>query len=110
LYGIELLVDVDLKGGEICNCGGYSHVPLPSQRSLWEPVSSAEWAARFKASRVTAHSDKALTMLDLRKARRALGVEPGDEGEEGRLVARVSQWCANLDEFGMMIWMAIMMG
>lgn len=106
---MELLVDVDLKGDVACNTGGFNFIPLPSERDLWEPTSSAKWTARYKASEAASRNDKVLTILDLGRARRALGVEPSDESEEGRLVARVSKWCENLDEFGMMVWMAVML-
>lgn len=38
-----------------------------------------------------------------------LGVESTDDGEAGRLVSQVTNWCESLDEFGVLVWMAVTM-
>ncbi|KDN71847.1 hypothetical protein CSUB01_04248 [Colletotrichum sublineola] len=111
IFGIELLLDVDFSvGGN--KCGGYSQVPLPAGRELWETVSNDEWAARYSKLHAQSRNDRVLSIRDLRQARRAIGttgVETADRGEEGRLVAQVAEWCESLDELGMMVWMAVML-
>ncbi|KAG7054715.1 c6 finger domain-containing protein [Colletotrichum scovillei] len=109
LFGIELLVDVDLNAEEPSECGGYSLLPLPSGRDLWETVSCDEWRARYRRLRAESCDEKVLSIQDLRKARRALGADSEDRGQEDQLVAQVAKWCEGLDEFGMMVWMAVML-
>ncbi|KAK1540624.1 hypothetical protein CPAR01_06613 [Colletotrichum paranaense] len=109
LFGIELLMDVDLNAEEPADCGGYSLLPLPSGRDLWEAVSSDEWRARYRRLRAESCDEKVLSIQDLRKARRALGADSEDRSQEDQLVARVAKWCEGIDEFGMMVWMAVML-
>ncbi|KAK7454894.1 hypothetical protein Landi51_03103 [Colletotrichum acutatum] len=109
LFGIELLMDVDLNAEEPADCGGYSLLPLPSGRDLWETVSCDEWRARYRRLRAESCDEKVLSIQDLRKARRALGVDSEDRSQEDQLVARVAKWCEGIDEFGMMVWMAVML-
>ncbi|KAK1491769.1 hypothetical protein CABS01_12093 [Colletotrichum abscissum] len=109
LFGIELLMDVDLNAEEPADCGGYSLLPLPSGRDLWEAVSSDEWRARYRRLRAESCGEKVLSIQDLRKARRALGADSEDRSQEDQLVARVAKWCEGIDEFGMMVWMAVML-
>ncbi|KAK1479856.1 hypothetical protein CCUS01_00410 [Colletotrichum cuscutae] len=109
LFGIELLMDVDLNAEEPADCGGYSLLPLPSGKDLWEAVSSDEWRARYRRLRAESCDEKVLSIQDLRKARRALGADSEDRSQEDQLVARVAKWCEGIDEFGMMVWMAVML-
>lgn len=107
IFGVQLMLDVDFNvaGGE---CGGYSQLPLPSGRELWETVSNDEWAARYRKLHARYRDDNVLNIQDLRRARRALESDITDQSEEGRLVGRVAEWCESLDELGMMVWMAVM--
>ncbi|KXH57373.1 hypothetical protein CSAL01_12047 [Colletotrichum salicis] len=109
LFGIELLMDVNLNAEEPADCGGYSLLPLPSGRDLWEAVSGDEWSARYRRIRDESSDEKVLSIQDLRKATRALGVDSGDRSQEEHSVSRVAKWCEGLDEFGMMVWMAVML-
>ncbi|KAK2045411.1 hypothetical protein LZ31DRAFT_521110 [Colletotrichum somersetense] len=111
IFGIELLLDVDFNFSA-ADCVGYSKLPLPAGRDLWETVSNDEWAARYSKLHAQSRSDRVLSIDDLRQARRAIGVigvETTDMSEEGRLVAQVTKWCESLDELGMMVWMAVML-
>lgn len=108
LYGIQLLLDVELISTRPNRCGGYWGTPLPSERGLWEPVSSAEWAARYKKFQSRNQRDTLLCIGDLGKARGGLGAEPSSDPEDARVFSLVCKWCENLDEFGMVVWMAVM--
>ncbi|OHE97179.1 hypothetical protein CORC01_07433 [Colletotrichum orchidophilum] len=109
LFGIELLMDVDMNAEDPADCGGYRLLPLPSGRDLWETVSSDEWAARFRKLRAESGDEKVLSIQDLRTARRALVGDFSDQSQERQLVSQVAKWCEGLDEFGMMVWMAVML-
>ncbi|KAF3808824.1 hypothetical protein GCG54_00011015 [Colletotrichum gloeosporioides] len=106
-FGFELLVDADFSGGKAATCG-YDKVAVPTGRYLWEPVSNVEWSARYKKMEAEIRK-KPLSIQDLRRVRRATGTGTGTEVEEGEMTSRVSDWCDGLDEFGMLVWMAVMM-
>ncbi|KAF4844105.1 hypothetical protein CGCSCA4_v007683 [Colletotrichum siamense] len=106
-FGFELLVDADFSGGKAATCG-YDKVAVPTGRYLWEPVSNIEWSARYKKMEAEIRK-KPLSIQDLRRVRRATGNGTGTEVEEGEMTSRVSDWCDGLDEFGMLVWMAVMM-
>ena len=93
MFGIELLVDVDLNGSGTY-CGGYNRAPLPSEKGLWEPVNTPEWTERYRLSQTADSSNELLTIMDIRRARRMIGVEPTGEGEvasvRGRLQLNIS--------------------
>jgi hypothetical protein len=108
LYGIQLLIDVELISTKPSPCSGYGHSPLPSERELWEPITSAEWAARYKKFQDRHQRDTLLNIQDLGRARGGLGIGPNAAPEDARIFTLVCEWCENLDEFGMVVWMAVM--
>lgn len=109
LFGIELLVDVNFNAMEMEDRCGYNQLPLPSVRELWENVSSAEWTARYKKLQAGSRHNRVLSIQDLRQTKRPSEVQVNDQSDEGQVLKQVYEWCENLDEFGMMVWMAVML-
>src|SRR4051794_26781307 len=123
LYGIELVFDV-MIGRATSYCGGYTDVPLPSVRSLWEPVieDSISWRARYQqaaslsenittsssGSSTAQHTVVDLTIGDLttlapkQQGMFDIGAEGHDAATSLRLT-KLEKWCDELDDFGMLI-------
>jgi hypothetical protein len=100
LWIIELVLDVIIgppRGLE--RCGGYSTVPLPCDRRLWEPVADAEWTRRYRQS-LGGKGTATLRIGDLRACHQSVSASTVDEQE------RMAGWCEGLDEFGALVWMA----
>ncbi|TDZ71738.1 hypothetical protein CTRI78_v001961 [Colletotrichum trifolii] len=107
LFGFELLVDLDSKR-EVSKCSSYHSVAAPCGRKLWEPVSNIEWTARYREMEDEIRK-KPLVLDDLAVMRRATRAGARRTAEDDELMARVSDWCDSLDEFGSLVWMAVMM-
>ncbi|KAK3381156.1 hypothetical protein B0H63DRAFT_197295 [Podospora didyma] len=117
LYGIELVFDV-MIGRTTSYCGGYTEVPLPSVRSLWDPVEdSTLWKNRYDADSLAdsitgqqPHSID-LTIGDLMTLVPRHGMSTNSQGdhERGLRLVRLEKWCEELDDFGSLMWMAVMM-
>ncbi|KAH7313553.1 hypothetical protein B0I35DRAFT_435433 [Stachybotrys elegans] len=104
-YGLELLLDVILSPLDHDVCGGYTQVPVPCTRDLWEPLSNSAWAARVKGRK-----DEVLTIHDLQHVKRR-----GNADEAGRAMSiekltDAASWCRGADDFGVLVWTACMMG
>lgn len=112
LFGIELLIDVDIHVHRKGRCGGYAAVPLPSGRDLWEPVLNEEWVERFHEIETPSEKTGLPSIYDLRASRHSLAnslgaVRPHDK--QADMILLLSKWCERLDDFGMMVWMAVML-
>ncbi|CAH0027958.1 unnamed protein product, partial [Clonostachys rhizophaga] len=109
LYGIELLIDVNLSHTDRASCGGYSLVPLPCSRDLWQPLSNEEWGHRFESQEKTNKMNRLLKLSDLQLSRRAM--EPRSPFERSLVdpSSEVTKWSRTLDEFGVLIWMAALL-
>lgn len=103
---IETLLDVIIRAKNPIECTGYSHVPLPCVRSLWETPSTSEWAMRYRELNERKKSDRILRVWDIRTYVRLSVGDLGESiGSEGRLCDLMA-WFEGLDQFGTMVWMA----
>jgi hypothetical protein len=103
LWIVELVLDVIIgPPRETEMCGGYSGVPMPCDRRLWEPVSDAEWTRRYRQS-LGGESPRSPRIRDWRLSRQTLSGSAADEQE------RLAVLCEGQDEFGALVWMAGML-
>ncbi|KAB5542573.1 hypothetical protein GE09DRAFT_1225496 [Coniochaeta sp. 2T2.1] len=103
LWIIELDLNVIIgPPRKIERCGGYSSVPLPCDKWLWDPtVSDAEWTKRYRQS--LGKQKPMLCIGDLRFSRQSAA------GDGGEVKEGLTEWCEGLEEFGALIWMAGML-
>lgn len=106
---MELLIHVNLRGDPRIPCSGFDVVPLPCDRYLWEGVSGDEWNVRRRSYVARAeYGTSPLTIGDVRRAKGVLKRSRMAEGWDAEIVSKVSRWCERLDDFGMLVWMAVM--
>lgn len=99
---------MNLSHTDRASCGGYSLVPLPCSRDLWQPLSNEEWGYRFESQEKTNKTNRLLKLSDLQLSRRAM--EPrGSERSTADPTPEVTKWSRTLDEFGVLIWMAALL-
>ena len=114
LFMIELVLDV-MIARQGTHCQGYGSVSLSSSRDLWEEADNATWWMKRKAY----PTEKGeicggrgfLRIQDLRDMlqRGAQPDMPEDGLTEGASFREVESWCETADEFGSLLWMAVMM-
>ncbi len=75
LYIAELTLDVVFFGSTRVGRSCYFTLPFPSPRDLWEPVSNAEWIARYLRRLTTCSEEKlrGFVIGDLAIAKRGHG-------------------------------------
>ncbi|KAK0652454.1 hypothetical protein B0T16DRAFT_406212 [Cercophora newfieldiana] len=100
LYMVELVFEVIIAGGNADladrDCQGFTQLPLPAERGLWETVDDATWIRRYRDS-VRCRADPTIGHL-----RQSSGVGVGDlEG-----AAELEYWCGTADDFGSLVWMS----
>lgn len=83
-------------------------LPVPCGRELWEPVEDLVWRKRYRERITNHHGEMArdLTIKDLIQARK------GSNDENGQLLIygtedAIGRWCSSVDEFGILLWMAV---
>jgi hypothetical protein len=82
-------------------CRGFSHVPLPAPRDLWDWESRESWAYRYKRYIDSRKGETVLTVNDLQSSN--VG------GLDVRTSRELARWCEELDEYGTVVSMAALL-
>jgi hypothetical protein len=94
----EIILEVIIGQPPEKFCRGFSHVPLPAPRDLWDCESIESWVYRYKR------------YIDSRKAEIVLTVDNLRASKVGNLEKRISRelvrWSEDLDEYGTLVSMA----
>ncbi|KAH8680853.1 hypothetical protein BX600DRAFT_4824 [Xylariales sp. PMI_506] len=126
LWVVETLLNVIFGRRESDACGGFTGFTLPCPRDLWDYRASREgWNHRLRrflaSSRIprssttttttmkTKNRDAPLRIMDLLRLARKGQPRPPQVvggGDDDGLAGEVARWCAGLDEFGTLVWMA----
>lgn len=125
MYGIILIFEgsVSLADHPGVACG-FGHCPLPCQRNLWEPhATNSEWIQRYKrflastelfplsssSSASSSSSSSTVHLLKINDLVASVHQSPEAIYQSTSFPANaVAKWCDELDEFGMLVWMATM--
>jgi hypothetical protein len=112
LFVLEALLDLIVgprDGPE--ECPGFSMIPLPCPRYLWDYEHRDAWGYRIRQYMDQRGEDRALTIRNLLQARRPSPPPERHAGEKDgdRLVVEMARWCADIDEFGTLVWMAALL-
>jgi len=104
-YIIGSVLVVLIGGPKRPGCGRIQATPLPCGRKLWDPDTIESWALRFHDHKRRKASDKVLTIGDIEEQ---LGSRRlSNSGGMVSLIQKdLTRWCGDLDELGMLIWMA----
>ncbi|KAH8898430.1 hypothetical protein GQ53DRAFT_837337 [Thozetella sp. PMI_491] len=105
VFGLELLLNFRILPEDLAECSGYSLIPVPCERELWEANTPAQWKRQLDASNAV-FLTRTLHIRDLRNSIQPRG--PGRPELDDADTERLAYWCERADSLGTLVWMAVM--
>lgn len=105
LYVLDRILEIKIGHHNIENCLSFDHLPLPSPRVLWDYNRSESWVHRFEQFLAKGVPVRKLTIGDLRMSRHNFADVNLGDGTFGE----ISKWCEDVDGFGRLLWMIVLL-
>ena len=99
MFGILVNLKFIRVGENPYTCIGIENVPLPCIRAMWDAKSKSDWEAASRPDAATRRGKK-LVYGDLIKS-----LSLKDEPVASTRIDELSEWCANLDGLGSLVYL-----
>lgn len=104
LYLFDLLLQSTARTPSKGSCDTFWFMPLPCQKTLWEPMSDENWKDLYQQGR-DARKAKSWSGLTLRHL--LLFKQARATGQPVAFADELADWCENVDGFSTLLWLAL---